>query len=48
MSGFCPIHFTVTFAGHSIFIVIPGILLYRGSLYRGSTVHTNTVYSVIK
>ena len=35
ISGFCPIQFTVTFA---IFIVIPGISLYRGSLYGGSTV----------
>ena len=48
ISGFCPIHFTVTFAGHSISIVIPGISLYRGSLYRGSTVpillHQNELF----
>ena len=36
-SGFSHIHFTVTFAG-TLFIVIPGTSLYRGSLYRGSTV----------
>ena len=36
-SGFSHIHFTVTFAG-ILFIVIPGTSLYRGSLYRGSTV----------
>ena len=26
-SGFCPIHFTVTFAGHRIFIVISKIVI---------------------
>ena len=33
-SGFCPIHFTVTFAGHRILYSS----LYRRSLYCGSTV----------
>ena len=36
-SGFSHIHFTVMFVG-TLFIVIPGTSLYRGSLYRGSTV----------
>ena len=37
-SGFCPIPYILLelLPGHSIFIVISGILLYRRSLYRGS------------
>ena len=39
ISGFWPIHFTVTFARtmRIIFIVTSGISLYQGSLHRGST-----------
>ena len=36
--GFCPIHFTITFAGEKKLIVIPGISLNRRSLNRGSTI----------
>ena len=41
ITGFCPIHFTITFAGQRLLIVIPGISLYRRSLIRGSTVIVN-------
>ena len=40
ISGFFPIHFTVTFAEYSIFTIMPEWLLYKGSLYQGSTVET--------
>ena len=39
--GFLSHKFYCNFCRDSIFIVIPGISLYRGSLYRGSTVSIN-------
>jgi len=46
-SGFCSIHFTVILAGWKMLNVISGILLYRRSLYQGSTV-LFTLLSILK
>ena len=36
--GSVPYILLLLLPGHSLFIIIPGISLYSGSLYRGSTV----------